>query len=107
MLFRRHKNTVRNWLKVGLQPVDDRRPILILGRELLPFPARLPRARETAVRARSALLRLLPSPQVVRGSAGRLRGDHVELWKSEGAVFRLRYPHVSEGFTAEAGNGCR
>ena len=37
MLFRRHKNTVRNWLKVGLQPVDDRRPILILGRELSRF----------------------------------------------------------------------
>ena len=37
MLFRRHKNTVRNWLKAGLQPVDNRRPILILGRELSRF----------------------------------------------------------------------
>ena len=37
MLFRVHKNTVRNWLEAGLQPVDDRRPILILGRELSRF----------------------------------------------------------------------
>lgn len=32
-----HKNTVRGWLKAGLQPVDDRRPILILGRQLSSF----------------------------------------------------------------------
>ena len=36
-LFDVHKNTVRNWLKLGLAAVDDRRPILILGRELLRF----------------------------------------------------------------------
>lgn len=37
MLFKGHKNTVRGWLKAGLQPVDHRRPILILGRELSRF----------------------------------------------------------------------
>jgi hypothetical protein len=36
-LFRVHKNTVRNWLKRGLCPIDDRRPTLILGRELRRF----------------------------------------------------------------------
>ena len=36
-LFRVHKNTVRNWLKSGLQPIDGRRPILILGRQLASF----------------------------------------------------------------------
>ena len=36
-LFRVHKNTVRDWLTTGLQKVDDRRPILILGRELAHF----------------------------------------------------------------------
>ena len=36
-LFRVHKNTVRGWLKSGLQPIDGRRPILILGRELAGF----------------------------------------------------------------------
>jgi Helix-turn-helix domain len=34
-LFGLHKNTVRNWLKLGLAAIDDRRPMLILGRELL------------------------------------------------------------------------
>jgi hypothetical protein len=36
-LFRVHKNTVRDWLTTGLQKIDDRRPILILGRELAGF----------------------------------------------------------------------
>jgi Helix-turn-helix domain len=36
-LLRVHKNTVRNWLKQGLASIDDRRPILILGRELSRF----------------------------------------------------------------------
>ena len=36
-LFRVHKNTVRDWLTTGLQKIDDRRPILILGRELARF----------------------------------------------------------------------
>ena len=37
MLFRVHKNTVRGWLKSGLKPIDGRRPILILGRQLASF----------------------------------------------------------------------
>lgn len=37
MLFRLHKNTVRGWLKSGLEPIDDRRPILVLGRRLSGF----------------------------------------------------------------------
>jgi hypothetical protein len=37
MVFRVHKNTVRAWLKSGLQPIDNRRPILILGRQLASF----------------------------------------------------------------------
>jgi helix-turn-helix protein len=36
-LFRVHKNTVRDWLTTGLQKIDNRRPILILGRELAGF----------------------------------------------------------------------
>jgi hypothetical protein len=36
-LFRVHKNTVRGWLKSSLQPIDGRRPTLILGRELARF----------------------------------------------------------------------
>jgi hypothetical protein len=36
-LFGVHKNTVRTWLKQGLATIDDRRPMLILGRELSRF----------------------------------------------------------------------
>ena len=36
-LFGAHKNTVRNWLREGLPKVDDRRPILVLGRQLASF----------------------------------------------------------------------
>ena len=36
-LFDLHKNTVRGWLKQGLAAIDDRRPRLILGRELSRF----------------------------------------------------------------------
>jgi hypothetical protein len=36
-LFSVHKNTVRNWLNQGLEAIDDQRPILILGAELVRF----------------------------------------------------------------------
>jgi hypothetical protein len=36
-LFRVHKNTVRNWLQQGLEPIDDQRPILIRGQEVRRF----------------------------------------------------------------------
>ena len=36
-LFGAHKNTVRQWIKAGLPTIDDRKPLLILGRELIAF----------------------------------------------------------------------
>ncbi len=36
-LFGAHKNTVRAWIKQGLPTTDDRRPTLILGRDLAAF----------------------------------------------------------------------
>jgi hypothetical protein len=36
-LFGVHKNTVREWIKTGLPVLDDKRPMLILGRELAVF----------------------------------------------------------------------
>ena len=32
-----HKNTVRNWVKDGLPTIDDKRPMLILGHDLVTF----------------------------------------------------------------------
>src|SRR5262249_25718968 len=47
-LFKIHKNTVRNWLRQGLQPIDDQRPTLIRGQELHHFLAeRLSRSKQT------------------------------------------------------------
>ncbi len=36
-LYDIHKNTVRQWIKRGLPTIDDRRPTLILGRNLSEF----------------------------------------------------------------------
>ena len=36
-LFGMHKGTVRQWIKQGLPTIDDRRPALVLGRELRAF----------------------------------------------------------------------
>lgn len=36
-LLGKHKNTVREWTKVGLPTIDNKRPKLILGRELIAF----------------------------------------------------------------------
>lgn len=36
-LFGIHKNTVRGWVKAGLPTNDDKRPMLILGRDLAAF----------------------------------------------------------------------
>jgi hypothetical protein len=36
-LFHKHKNRVREWIKTGLQVIDDKRPMLILGKELIVF----------------------------------------------------------------------
>jgi hypothetical protein len=38
-LFGVHKNTVRNWCKQGLEPIDDQRPILIRGEDARRFLA--------------------------------------------------------------------
>jgi len=36
-LLGKHKNTVRNWVKDGLATIDDKRPMLILGHDLVAF----------------------------------------------------------------------
>lgn len=47
-LFKLHKNTVRTWLKQGLEPIDDQRPILIRGQKLRRFLSeRRTRSRQT------------------------------------------------------------
>jgi hypothetical protein len=36
-LLGKHKNTIRNWIKLGLQPIDRRKPTLVHGLELIKF----------------------------------------------------------------------
>ncbi|OPY81949.1 MAG: Helix-turn-helix domain protein [Smithella sp. PtaU1.Bin162] len=36
-LFNTHKNTVRRWIKEGLATTDDKRPLLIMGQDLIAF----------------------------------------------------------------------
>ena len=36
-LLGKHKNTVRKWVKDGLAVIDDKRPMLILGHDLVEF----------------------------------------------------------------------
>lgn len=36
-LLGKHKNTVRSWIKAGLETINDKRPILILGPDLASF----------------------------------------------------------------------
>jgi hypothetical protein len=36
-ILRKHKNTVRAWIKQGLRPIDGRRPTLVHGLELMRF----------------------------------------------------------------------
>lgn len=47
-LFGIHKNTVRNWIKQGLAPIDNHRPILFRGQEIARFlTERRARAKQT------------------------------------------------------------
>jgi hypothetical protein len=41
-----HRNTVRHWIKEGLRPIDNRRPMLVRGMELKSFLTRRRKARE-------------------------------------------------------------
>jgi Helix-turn-helix domain len=45
-LFGIHRNTVRHWLKEGLVPIDDHRPILVSGSVLRAFISRRQEARK-------------------------------------------------------------
>lgn len=44
-LFGIHRNTVRHWLKDGLIPIDDRRPVLVHGTALKTFLTERQRSR--------------------------------------------------------------
>jgi hypothetical protein len=79
-----HKNTVRRWLGSGLEPVNHRRPILILGRALASFLyARRERRRQRCkvgqlycvrCRAPKAAAARMATYLPITSSSGNLRG---------------------------------
>src|SRR5262245_32652240 len=67
-LFKIHKNTVRNWLRQGLEPIDDQRPTLIRGQELQHFLVeRRSRSKQTSGPGRIYCLPC-PAPKVPAGN---------------------------------------
>ncbi len=46
-LYQIHKNTVRSWIQLGLPVIDDRRPLLIQGRDLAAFLFRRRRRKQS------------------------------------------------------------
>jgi hypothetical protein len=79
-VFRVHKNTVRGWLKAGLQPIDGRRPILFLGRQLAGFLHRRRERRRQRCRAGELYCFRCRAP---RTSAAR-RADYLPITASSG-----------------------
>jgi hypothetical protein len=79
-LFAVHKNTVRAWLKSGLQPIDGRRPVLILGRQLASFL----HARREHRRQRCGAGELYCFRCRVPKTAAALRADYLPLTVSSG-----------------------
>ena len=107
MLLDVHKNTVRSWLGSGLEPIDDRRPILIQGRKLSRFLRARREQRRHRCKDGRALLHALPRTQDSRGARGRVSANHSDIGKSERDLSRLRDAYVSLGLNAEAPKRCR
>jgi len=93
-----HRNTVRHWIKEGLNVIDDKRPILILGSALVAFLVRRSEARRQPCRTGEMFCLKCRKPQE---PAGRM-ADFVASSATSGALLgicptcnRLMYRRVS------------
>ena len=75
-MFRVHKNTVRGWLRSGLQPIDGRRPILILGRQLASFLHARREHKRQRCRPGELYCFRCRAPRASAARNGRLSADH-------------------------------
>jgi len=66
-----HKNTVREWLRRGLPALNDRRPLLILGRDLVDFLNARRRANKRPCRPGEIYCVRCRQPQTPAGSEAR------------------------------------
>ena len=68
-----HKNTVREWLRRGLPALNDRRPLLILGRDLVDFLNARRRANKRPCRPGEIYCVRCRRPQTPVGSEARYK----------------------------------
>ena len=101
-LFGVHKNIVRAWIKSGLQTIDDRRPILILGRHLVSFLHH--RRQRTIQRCQAGQLYCVRC-RAPKNPAARMV-DYIPITSTSGnsqsPLHRLRYSHAPTRITAES-----
>ena len=69
MLLEVHKNTIRAWLGSGLEAIDDRRPVLILGRKLSAFLHARRESRRQRCKAGQLYCVRCRAPKTCRGTA--------------------------------------
>ena len=72
-LFSVHKNTIRSWLKQGLEAIDGQRPIVARGDEIRRFLSERRVRAKPAFRSRSHLLLAVSRAECVRREDGRMR----------------------------------
>ena len=106
MLLGVHKNTVRIWFTSGLQPIDNRRPILILGRQLSSFLHARRNDKKQPCRAAQFYCVRCRGAESFGCKRSRLSADHIEFRQSAGDLFCLRYPHVPAGLIKEPRSRC-
>ena len=87
-LFEVHKNTVRAWLKSGLQPIDGRRPTLLLGPQLASFLHARREHKRQRCRPGELYCFRCRAPRDLGSSKGRLSADDAQLWQSYGLSAR-------------------
>ena len=90
-LFDIHKNTVRHWIKEGLETTNDKRPMLILGHVLAAF-LQARRVKKSRPASRGTLLRSLPRPEIARWKHGGIFSGHREVWQPRCHLPGLQFP---------------
>ena len=90
-LFGIHKNTVRGWVKAGLPTCDDKRPMLILGRDLAAFlQARRTKNKQTCQPGEIYCVRCR-APKMPAGDMAEYLPSNREVREPEGDLPGLRF----------------
>ena len=90
-----HRNTVRHWIKAGLPVIDGKRPVLMLGADLVEFLLQRRDARRQPCRAGQMFCLKCRKPQEPGGPDGGLRGEFCHLGRPHRHMPRLQSSDVS------------